>query len=154
MQMLFSMFLRRIRIIEHLQTTTWGVIWINEFNTVHHGSRSDIDVELNWCAGSMIHFCVISWYLRNCELWHCYPRTMAKQKKERQAIGLLWHRLVGLLATVNTLMVRIFMCKMRKEYPMYMQWRNHTRAITGNARDEFISARVAPVLKMIRVSCA
>jgi len=31
------------------------------------------------------------------------------------------------------------------------QWRNHTRAITGSARDEFISAWVEPVLKM-RVS--
>ena len=28
------------------------------------------------------------------------------------------------------------------------QWRNHTRAITGSARDEFISARVESVLKM------
>jgi len=36
----------------------------------------------------------------------------------------------------------------------YYQWRNHTRAITGSARDEFISARVEPVLKMSRVSCA
>src|SRR6218665_1516651 len=34
------------------------------------------------------------------------------------------------------------------------QWRNHTRAITGNARDEFIFARVATVLKMSRVWCA
>src|SRR6218665_1004142 len=34
------------------------------------------------------------------------------------------------------------------------QWRNHTRTIMGSARDEFISARVEPGLKMSRVSCA
>jgi len=34
------------------------------------------------------------------------------------------------------------------------QWRNHTRAITGSARAKFIFAQVAPILKMIRVSCA
>src|SRR6218665_3547326 len=34
------------------------------------------------------------------------------------------------------------------------QWRNHTRAITGSARDKFTFARVALVLKMSRVSCA
>src|SRR6218665_1752605 len=35
-----------------------------------------------------------------------------------------------------------------------LQWRNHTRAITGSARVEFIFARAAPVLKLRRVSCA
>src|SRR6218665_3683657 len=33
-----------------------------------------------------------------------------------------------------------------------LQWRNHTRAIAGSARDEFISARVEPILKMSKVS--
>jgi len=38
--------------------------------------------------------------------------------------------------------------------PILTQWRNHARAITGSARVEFIFVRVAPVLKMSRVSCA
>ena len=33
-----------------------------------------------------------------------------------------------------------------------VQWRNHTRANTGCALDEFIYARVEPVLKMSKIS--